>query len=532
VDPEDYTFVVEPAQALDAGTWSMTILSISDDVGNTTATQEINLEIAGAPAPSTNPYVVWADAHDNIYDLRDGQYQISDVVHIQYSKTMSVDVLQSSVYTINGNPLPHGVTITWEQGVEYDANKFGDLVIIHLPFSFLGEDRAIFITNSSKFTAALYPHLDPYEPVDHHTIDINPSVKDTTDVSLTGNYNLVTTYDPDGLEQKHVIAYVNADSIPSNSVLESRDDIAPADLAAASAHVRDIAIMLPYFASTGLSQSADPDVSITNSDPEPLVITPPVDADGNLLPLGDVTVDAFNAPSVTIDVPEIKGNVDIDVAAAESVTIKADTINGTVDIDATAAESVTLDAKVTGAHAVSITVPEAKSVDIKGAVDDDVTIDATGATDAKITVEKNIGGDLTITSDGTEIRITGGVAGTLSINAANADVYVLKGTDTTGVIAAATITEIAGDTLTIGANVTIDALTVAATLVHAFTINYIGAIDNSLTIDGSGADITVKIQSNGTAAQEQTALDKFTALRNITSGSGATRLKFATATSL
>jgi hypothetical protein len=180
---------------------------------------------------------------------------------------------------------------------------------------------------------------------------------------------------------------------------------------------------------------------------------------------------------------------------------------------------------------VSITVPAAKKVDIKGTVDNNITIDATGATEAIITVEKNISGDLTITSDGSEITIRGGVAGSLSINAANADVYVLRGTNTTGIIASATITEIDNDTLTIGANVTIDVLNIAASLTHAFTINYSGTI-KSLFINGTGTgDIAVKILSNGTATQETAASVKFDLLENATTGGGKNRLKFATASS-
>jgi hypothetical protein len=574
VDPEDFTFVVEPANPLNPGTWTMTILSISDDVGNTSATQEIDLDIAGAPAPSTNPYVVWADVHDNIYDLRNGQYLISDLVHIQYSKAMSIDVLQSSMYTVNGNPLPQGVSITWEHNVAYDANRLGDLVTIHLPYRFLGEEQSIFITNSTKFTdPALYPHNDPYEPVDHHTIDINPSVKDTTNVSLTGSHNLVSTYDPAAILGRHVDAYVNADEVTPGSVLESRRDIAAAIDAQNSIFVRRTIILLPYYTNVGVAQTTEPDITFTGTTANPVNITPPLDGNNNPLPLGDVTVTAPNAESVAINAGDINGVVTIDVDSAIEVKINAGTIAGNVDIEADIATNVEINAAEINGDTLVITAPEATTVEVNSEIDvaTSVTITAnkeganislngpvttpivtinstegasvaindnvTGnvaidADEATITVNGNIDGNLTIDSDnGEEIRISGDVTGTLTVTAQNATVYVLPGTDTTG-INALTIVEIAQDTLVVGEGVTIDTLTIASTLTHPFTIKYSGVISNLILSTAGVDDITVLIKSNGTSAQEIAASNKFDTLRSNTTPAYRNRLKFATKTSL
>lgn len=173
INEEDTIFTVRPKSLLDAGNWTIYIRSISDDVGNTSATVSYPLVVQGVTVQG-EPVIIWADAHDNQYSVSDGVYR--DMVRIQYGTVMSQDVLKSNVYTINGKVLPPGTMVTSED-VKYDGTIEGTRVTITLPYTFLGK-----ITEEQG--------ASPSEP---HILNVSTSLKDAkgnpikppTEVQLT-----------------------------------------------------------------------------------------------------------------------------------------------------------------------------------------------------------------------------------------------------------------------------------------------------------------------------------------------------------
>ena len=150
ISDDDMTFVIEPKRALTVGIWTISIKSISDDVGNTADTVEYTLEVKGVAAAAGKAEIIWADAHDNADYYGDGVFY--DVVHIQYGTEMSLDALQSNIYTINGKILPVGTMIVSDEEV-YDTvnNLEGTRVTIVLPKEFLGSIDNIEINDATDY---------------------------------------------------------------------------------------------------------------------------------------------------------------------------------------------------------------------------------------------------------------------------------------------------------------------------------------------------------------------------------------------
>lgn len=134
ISDDDMTFVIEPKSSLTTGIWTISIKSISDDVGNTADTVEYTLKVVGIDPTVGEPKIIWADAHDNVEI--DGK--LYDVVHIQFGKEMSLDALQSNIYTINGKILPVSTMVTSIEA-NYIGTLEGTLITITLPKEFLGD---------------------------------------------------------------------------------------------------------------------------------------------------------------------------------------------------------------------------------------------------------------------------------------------------------------------------------------------------------------------------------------------------------
>lgn len=145
ISDDDYEFVIVPKTPLTAGIWTISIRSISDDVGNTSPTAEYELEVIATTDPVGKSEIIWADAHDNVDFYGDGS--LYDIVHIQFGTEMSLDALKSNVYTINGKILPVNTMITSVEAF-YDSDEDSSLatpdlkgtrVTIVLPKEFLGD---------------------------------------------------------------------------------------------------------------------------------------------------------------------------------------------------------------------------------------------------------------------------------------------------------------------------------------------------------------------------------------------------------
>ncbi|MFP4697966.1 MAG: S-layer homology domain-containing protein [Eubacteriales bacterium] len=189
LDDDDYSFVVEPKETLEPGEWTIYIRSISDDVGNTSSTVAYDIIVKEAEAVESDPEIVWADAHDNIEI--DGDY--FDIVHIQFNTKMSLDVLRSNRYTINGNELPQGVMVT-------KVEEGGTRVTLKLPYDFLGDST----TDESDGTAT---DIDGSQ-YDEGTIStneasmlkVNSNLTSSEGVKLTGATEVELSYNEEDVD--------------------------------------------------------------------------------------------------------------------------------------------------------------------------------------------------------------------------------------------------------------------------------------------------------------------------------------------
>ena len=124
----DKNFTVEPSEKLEVGDWKLVVRQISDDVGNTMATEEISFKIVKAnDVPVVNkednvvdPYIIWAFADDNKVN---SDKSVNDYVYILYSRQMSIDAIRSATYDINGKQVTQDADITAEDVVLYRQNE-------------------------------------------------------------------------------------------------------------------------------------------------------------------------------------------------------------------------------------------------------------------------------------------------------------------------------------------------------------------------------------------------------------------------
>lgn len=125
VAEDDKSYVVAPNSTLAAGTWTLYIRSISDDVGNTSATTSTTVTVAGEPVSVTDTKVAWA-AFD-----QDGN---NDYLYIKFTKVMDASgetgVSRTTNYIFNGVALPTGSQV--QRGIE-DVTKDWDGVTIVMP---------------------------------------------------------------------------------------------------------------------------------------------------------------------------------------------------------------------------------------------------------------------------------------------------------------------------------------------------------------------------------------------------------------
>jgi len=122
---DDFDFVVKPKDDLSPGTWTLYIRSISDDVGNTSATVEKQVIVPEAPATQSDTKVAWA-AFDNGGD--------KDYLYIKFTKEMdpsgAAGVSRTTNYVFNAFQLPQGSQVV--RGIKDVTNEW-DGVTIEMP---------------------------------------------------------------------------------------------------------------------------------------------------------------------------------------------------------------------------------------------------------------------------------------------------------------------------------------------------------------------------------------------------------------
>jgi len=108
VAQDDYTFTVTPDNTLEPGIWQLIIRSISDDVGNTSATVTYDFEVPEPADPDVTAARISWIAFDNAATDH-------DYIYIKFTKEMKSTgpngVSRTTNYTLNNEPLPTGSEI-------------------------------------------------------------------------------------------------------------------------------------------------------------------------------------------------------------------------------------------------------------------------------------------------------------------------------------------------------------------------------------------------------------------------------------
>lgn len=198
---DDQSFVVEPNETLEAGTWTLYIEQISDDHGNTSATISKQVTVAASAAAVTDTKVAWA-AFDN--NAAGGTH---DYLYVKFTKEMKAytanGVDATTNYKFRGYDLPEGSTV--DVGIEGVTDGW-DGVTIKMPkgawdgIDGLGaggtQDYTTNMSIASNFEAADGTKLSSNQPAQFQLTD------------AAG----VSAADKDGLTTgKFEAAYVNSD---------------------------------------------------------------------------------------------------------------------------------------------------------------------------------------------------------------------------------------------------------------------------------------------------------------------------------
>lgn len=137
---------VTPAITLPAGDWTLSIESISDDVGNTAATATGTFKVEGSTATDTEFNVAWAyaDKDSDITDATEydkdnaGGIGQNDAVYVKFTKPVKItggfsSALTTTNYTLNGKALPDGTQIVANISGYDNHDNVVDSVTIILP---------------------------------------------------------------------------------------------------------------------------------------------------------------------------------------------------------------------------------------------------------------------------------------------------------------------------------------------------------------------------------------------------------------
>jgi hypothetical protein len=476
--------------------------------------------------PDEDTYVVWISVHDNIYGYRDGQYLISDVVYIQYSKNMGEAVLRSNTYAINNYELPVGVDIVSEDNVSYfsplarddqnlttDGVGQGTLVTITIPYDFLGDKQQRFTTASPNFRHE-HPSGNPYEPVDNHTVYFDPFLKSADGDLLDGEFRFTATYNLYSIWwQMPVVAYYNAIYASTADLLRFPQMIATLAQAYSSEYVGYKIYQLPVMYNDQgimMNQPLDRvsfllDDSLTaNHIPEfnyPLIIKPVTDTrNGRTLPYEIIDVNVPLAEYVLVT-----GDVEV------TRSLPANALNPGITIVADAADYVQLDGTIEAGGAI-VRSDSGTDVVINGDVTGDVTITAGNPLSVNlsdVTVNGEISGKLTVDITG-DLTVNNSMDEANIINVNSTSVKIARGATigkitisndiTTTIINEGAIGDVVFDAGAAGADITLSN-TGAGMIIGTVTIdqavevaitNAVNSTIANVVISVSGADVSIQ----------------------------------------
>jgi hypothetical protein len=487
--------------------------------------------------PVENPgeedtYVVWISVHDNIYGYRDGQYLISDVVYIQYSKNMGEAALRSMTYAINNYELPVGVDIVSEDNVWYnsplarddqnlntDGVGQGTLVTITIPYDFLGDKQQRFTTASPNFRHE-HPSGNPYEPVDNHTVYFDPFLKSADGDLLDGEFEFTSTYNEYSIWwQMPVVAYYNTIYASTADLLRFPQVIATLAQAFGSEYVGNKIYQLPVMYNDQgimMNQPLDRvsfilDDSLTaNHIPEfdyPLIIKSVTDTrNGRTLPYEIINVNVPLAEYVLV-------TDDVEVTRS----LPANAGNPGVSIVANAADYVELDGAIQAGGAI-VTSTSGTDVVINGDVTGDVTITAgqnvvpsnpPGVNLSDVTVNGEISGILTVDITG-DLTVNNSMdeANIINVNATSVKIargatigkITISNNIITTIINEGAIGDVVFDSGAAGADITLSntgagSITGTVTIDQAVEVAITNAVNSTIAnvvISVMGADVSIQ----------------------------------------
>lgn len=154
---DNYSFTLSPESELDAGEWTLYIRSISDDIGNTSATVSHKVTIVAAEAEATATRMAWA-AFDDAEGKNDSKllhgttHDDKDVIYVKFTKEMKSGgangVSRTQNYVFQGQPLPHGSQVL--KGIAGVTNDWDGVTIVMPKGTWDGTG-----TNNDDFTTAL-----------------------------------------------------------------------------------------------------------------------------------------------------------------------------------------------------------------------------------------------------------------------------------------------------------------------------------------------------------------------------------------
>ena len=152
---DNYGFTLTPDSTLEAGEWTLYIRSISDDIGNTSATVSQKVTIAATEQQATSTRMAWAAFDDALGAkklLNGSKYNGNDVIYVKFTKEMKADgangVSRTQNYVFMGQPLPAGSQVL--KGIAGVTNDWDGVTIVMPANTWNGTG-----TSDNDFTNAL-----------------------------------------------------------------------------------------------------------------------------------------------------------------------------------------------------------------------------------------------------------------------------------------------------------------------------------------------------------------------------------------
>lgn len=158
---DNYGFTLKPeaGKELEAGEWTLYIRSISDDIGNTSATVSTKVTIAATEAAVSNTQLAWAAFDDaaGAGKLLNAPASEFDVVYVKFTKVMKSDgtngVSRTQNYVFMGQPLPAGSQVL--KGISGVTQDWDGVTILMPKDTWNGTVPTTGGTDKDNFTTSL-----------------------------------------------------------------------------------------------------------------------------------------------------------------------------------------------------------------------------------------------------------------------------------------------------------------------------------------------------------------------------------------